>query len=500
MNLPDLKYELKQMLDTIFSICSSCDLSEIVDQCLIWQSELDNPLKIAIVGITSAGKSTLLNALTKRFIVPTGAETLTYNVNVLRHISRSPYNGECIIVHMKDGTDEYMPISELTKLVDGRDPKTSSLRQRIYWVEAFIDYDYLQEIDLIDTPGLLSIQEDDSKNTIRLFNDEERRPDVFIYLMQQKVTKNDVEAVKSFRDLLGSKSTISGLNTIAALTHCDYYSKDDFYIDFHKEAEAIIENNRKQFVDFRSCFSKAFTLAAIYAQSAYAMSADDFCVIQKLKDKFYDELLDNLYTKSDFVDDESIFGDIINGHNNRLEFINRIDMAVIKYSIWWLDKNSNATLENLREELISKSGVKNLDEYVFSKFKRLAIFFKALKLVTNLRKSIEKSIVKQFDSKRLESLERILIICRNFEVKLLSHFSFLSVLVDYYNGASYFNIKEWGIALQTIEECLSETPNKSLLSENRNYLLGRKNYYSILSDIEAIESCEKLITQINLTL
>lgn len=133
------------------------------------------------------------------------------------------------------------------------------------------------------------------------------------------------------------------------------------------------------------------------------------------------------------------------------------------------------------------------------KFKRLAIFFKALKLVTNLRKSIEKSIVKQFDSKRIESLERILIVCRNFEVKLLSHFSFLSVLVDYFNGASYFNEKEWDIALQTIEECLSETPNKSLLSENENYLLGRKNYYSILCDIEAIESCEKLITQIKLT-
>ncbi len=180
MNLHDLKHELKQMLDTIFSICTSCDLPEIVDQCMIWQSELDNPLKIAIVGITSAGKSTLLNALTKRSIVPTGAETLTYNVNILRHISRSPDNKEGLIVHMKDGTDEYMPTSELTKLVDGRDSKTSSLRQRIHWVEAYIDYDYLQEIDLIDTPGLLSIQEDDSQNTIRLFNDEERRPDVFI--------------------------------------------------------------------------------------------------------------------------------------------------------------------------------------------------------------------------------------------------------------------------------------------------------------------------------
>lgn len=500
MNLRTLTYELKQMLNSIFSISSSCALPEIIERCLLWQSELESPLKIAIVGITSAGKSTLLNALTKRNIVPTGAETLTYNVNVLRHISRSPNREECLIVHMKDGHDKQMPISELSKLVDGRDLSTNFLRQQIHWVEAFIDFDYLREIDLIDTPGLLSLKEDDSKNTLNLFDDEERRPDVFIYLIQRKIQEKDIEAVKSFQTVLGSKSKISGLNTVAAITHCDYLCKGDYSIDFHAKAQSLIENNREHYVSFRSCFSKAFTLAAIYAQTAYCLDEHDFNVISALKSKLYDEILDDLYTKKDFIENDEIFGEFINSQNARFEFVNRVDMSVIKYSIWYLKSNPDATLDNLRQRLIAISGVPELDEYVFTNFKRLAIYFKALKLVTNLRKYVEKTLMRYHDASHISAVENILIICRNFEVKLLSNFSFLSVLIDYYNGDSYFSKNEWDIALETIEECLSDTPNERGLKEKKEFFIKKKKYYSILSDIEAIESCDKLITQINLTI
>lgn len=500
MNLQTLTYELKQMLNSLLNICNAYMLPEIMERCLLWQSELESPLKIAIVGIISAGKSTLLNALIKRNIVPTGAETLTYNVNVLRHISRSPNGKECLIVHMKDGKNKQMPISELPKLVDGRDSSTNFLRQQIHWVEAFIDFDYLREIDLIDTPGLLSLKEDDSKNTINFFDDKDRRPDVFIYLMQRKIQEEDIKAVKSFQTLLGSKSKISGLNTVAAITHCDYLCKGDYSIDFHAEALSLIENNREHFVDFRSCFSKIFTLAAIYAQTAYCLDEHDFNVISSLKDKLYDEILDNLYTKKDFIENDEIFSEFINSKNARFEFVNRIDMSVIKYSIWYLKNNPNATLDKLQQRLIAISGVPKLDEYVFTNFKRLAIYFKALKLVTNLRKYVEKTLMIYHDSAHNSSLENILIICRNFEVKLLSNFSFLSVLIDYYNGDSYFSKNEWDIALEIIEECLSDTPNERVLKEKKEFFIQRKKYYSMLSDMEAIESCDKLITQINLTI
>lgn len=500
MNLNTLTSELKQMLDSIFSICSSCALPDIIEHCILWQSELDSPLKIAIVGITSAGKSTLLNTLIKRNIVPTGAETLTYNVNVLRHVSKSPNGAECLIVHMKHGEDKQMPISELSRLVDGRIAETELLRKQIYWVEAFVDYDYLKEIDLIDTPGLLSLKEDDSKNTISLFDDEERRPDVFIYLMQRTVQEKDIEAVKSFQSALGSKSKISGLNTVAAITHCDYFCKGDYSIDFHAKAKSLIEDNKEHYVSFRSCFSKTFTLAAIYAQAAYCIGKEDFAIIKALKDRVYDEIIDNIYTKNNFIENDEVFGEFISKRDERREFVNRIDMSVIKYCMWWLKNNPETALNDLRSRLIEMSGVPELDEYVFTNFKRLAIYFKSLRLVTNLRKYVEKSLASYIDSTRISSIEKILILCRNFEVRLLSHFSFLSVLIDYYNGDTYFSKDEWEIALEAIDECLSDLPNEAGLNEKKSFFIGRKRYYSMLSDIEAIEACDKLINQIQLTI
>lgn len=500
MNLNTLTSELKQVLDSILSICNSCALPEIIEYCLLWQSELESPLKIAIVGITSSGKSTLLNALTKRNIVPTGAETLTYNVNVLRHVSKSPVGEECLIVHMKNGDDKQMSISELSKLVDGRMTETEFLRRQIDWVEAFVDYDYLREVDLIDTPGLLSLKDYDSKNTISLFDDEERRPDVFIYLMQRTVHAKDVDAVRSFQSTLGSTSKINGLNTVAAITHCDYFCKGDYTIDFHAKAKSLIEDNRERYVGFRSCFSKTFTLAAIYAQAAYSIEKEDFAIILSLKESLYDEIIDDIYTKNDFIENDEIFGKLINRKSDRHEFVSRMDMSAIKYSVWWLRNNPEATFEDLRHRLIEISGVPKLDEYIFTDFKRLAIFFKSMKLVTNLRKYVERCLASYHDPSRISSFEKILILCRNLEVRLLSHFSFLSVLIDYYNGDTYFSKDEWEIALDTIDECLSDSPDEARLNEKKAFFLRRKRYYSMLSDIEAIEACEKLINQIQLTI
>lgn len=157
-------------------------------------------------------------------------------------------------------------------------------------------------------------------------------------------------------------------------------------------------------------------------------------------------------------------------------------------------------VEELREHLISYSGVRDMDKYVFSNFKRLAIYFKALKLVSNIRKSIEVRNSKFCDKAETDSLHEISLICRNFEVELQKSFSFLSVLVDYYNEATYFSKEEWNNMLDIIELCLEGTPDLINLKRYKDYLQSRLKFYSLISNIQAVESCNKLLTQINLTL
>lgn len=502
MRLKDLNIELKQMLDNISGICFTYSLSTILESCIIGKKELGAPLKIAIVGITSVGKSTLLNALIKRIIVPTGAETLTYNVNVLSHVSRSPNGAECVLTHLKGGEIKEMPISSLTTLVDGRDNLNSEIRDNIIWVEAFVDYDYLKDIDLIDTPGLLSTKGKDSNNTIELFKDDIRKPDVFIYLMQRAVQESDISAVSDFQSALsnGSSSKVSGLNTIGALTHCDYLCHGDYSQDFHELGQRLLENNRKTYSQFRMCFSKTFTLAAIYAQAAYAMTKNDFGIIKQLCDTLYEPIIDDLYSKSDFIDDQTTFGSYIMLKADRADFVNRIDFSALKYSIWWVNQHPDADFEALKIQLISYSGVEEMNRYIFSKFRRLAVYFKAVKLVSSIRKSIESSRIQFADEDKLKARQQVLVICRNFEAKLHLSFSFLSVLVDYYNNAIYFTSEEWEKALSVIEECLSESPDQETLMASKSFWKDNLKYYTMIYDVEAQESCIKLINQIDITL
>lgn len=498
MLLNELSHELAVILDKISSIASSCGLYQIENKCEIGRKELDEPLKVAIVGITSSGKSTLLNALIRRQLVPTGAETVSYNVNILRHKSKSPSKEELVIAHLRDNKGcVSLPITVLKHLVDGRDNTYKELRESILWVEAFVDFDYLRDIDLIDTPGLLSTKEEDSANTIELFKDDMRRPDVIIYL-QRAIMSKDIDAANSFQHAMSNSNTslINGLNTIAALTHCDYLCKNDYSLNFHDLGSAIIENNRDKYADFRLCFSKTFTIAAIYAQSAYNLTDDDFSIIKAISDsEFLDEFI-NLYSKNEFVRDQEHFESFIKSQEEREHFLLRVDIEVVKYSAWWLRRNKNTNIKALKEHLVIYSGVQEMDRYIFSNFKRLAIFFKTMKLISGIRKSTEAlSISYAFDSQK-EGINAVSILCKDFEVRLHRSFSYLSVLMDYYSKKTYFTEEEWNEAVRTIELCLSNSNSQSLLISHLQYWDNKRKTYSLLADVVAEGSCIKLINQV----
>lgn len=508
MTIGSLSIKLEELLRTIVALSNSYGLPEIIDRCIVGSSELKLPLKIALTGITSAGKSTLLNAFVKRNIAPTGAAALTYNVNVFRHISLSPTKEELIIAHLTDGKILRLPIDSLVDLVDGRLKDGKDLRNKISWIEAFIDSYILKDIDLIDTPGLGSTKGKDSKNTFDLFNDELRRPDVVVYMIQKEITHDDVEAAKCFQKSLNDKTSakITGLNTVLALTHCDYRRQDDIFddndidysVDFHKKGEQLIETNRKKSADFRSCFSKSFTIAALYAQSGYALTSSDFSVLKRLQSQFGSRIVYGEFSKKQIIEDNELFDSILEGKNNRLRFIERIDMEIVKYGVWWIGEYPEATFEDFKNQLITLSGVEQMESYIFTTFTRLAIFFKAVKIHSGIMRDINTLSNKYQSMPRKEGLRQIAILSRDFEVNLRRSFSFLSVLMDYYQGKKYFQPDEWEIALKTIDFCLSCDRNIEFMQSMKSYWKNRIAYYRLISDNEATESCLLILEQIKI--
>src|SRR5262249_25137889 len=117
------------------------------------------PMRVAIVGRISSGKSTLTNALLGCRLVATGIEELTYNVNWLRYADESS-----LLVHFKDGSPEQpFTLRDLERLTRRREDH-QVLLANIDFIEVFFANDQLRIYDLIDTPGLDSYFSADSQN------------------------------------------------------------------------------------------------------------------------------------------------------------------------------------------------------------------------------------------------------------------------------------------------------------------------------------------------
>ena len=508
MRIDNISKELEVLLGNVLSLSNTYCIPSIIDKCLIGKDELDKPLKIAITGIISAGKSTLLNALVKRNIAPTGAVATTYNDNIFHHVSLSPTNDEVLIAHLKDGNYLQLPIDALGDLVDGRLKDGFDLRDKIKWVDAYIDSDVLKDIELIDTPGLLSTKGKDSQNTINFFKDELRQPDVIIYIAQKAPTSEDIEAIKMFQRAVnkGANAKISGLNTVFAFTHCDNLRQGDVFddldysVDFHQKGLRLIEDNRKKYPDFRGHFSKSFTIAALYAQAAYSLTPSDFLILRELQKQFGAKVYYGEFSKKQIIEDDGLFDSICRGKDERARFIERIDMEVVKYGVWWIGENKESRFEEFKEHLIRLSGVVQMESYIFTTFKRLAVFFKALKIYSGIMHDVDSLLNIYQPMLKIEGLRQIAVLCRDFEVNIRRSFSYLSVLMDYYKGKSYFVDKEWEMALKTIDSCLSGDRDIECLQSFKSYWDDRIAYYRLISDNEAAESCIQLIEQIKICL
>ncbi|MFJ8434650.1 dynamin family protein [Kitasatospora sp. NPDC094019] len=196
------------------------------------------PMRVALVGRVSAGKSTLVNALLGAHRVETGTEELTFNVSRLTHGPE-----RLITVHYKDGrpADRHHPdeLRALTARVhDDGDPAELARLDRLRAIDHLVVTDpspYLRSFDLVDTPGLDSAFGADSANTLRYLGrspDEVRTAsighagsaDALVLVFARGLARGEEELIADFRGSgLGSAGSGSALTTVGALTKVELY-------------------------------------------------------------------------------------------------------------------------------------------------------------------------------------------------------------------------------------------------------------------------------------
>lgn len=236
-----LKNEVTGFLKHSIRLCENCEgTTELKEELQEMQKRLSQPLRVAVVGIMKAGKSTFLNALTGTNILYTGTEETTYTVCWFRYGDRPR-----LTVHFRqEGEEELVNEFEGETLEAQLDGLSSALRfwsiresreenERLDDVSyLIIDYpsEVLKTMEFIDTPGLNSVYGTDAKNTLQFLSIHEEdgtyatvreagEADAIIYAFSRAPSETDKDVLDIFH--AGKGEGASPINSIGILTKVD---------------------------------------------------------------------------------------------------------------------------------------------------------------------------------------------------------------------------------------------------------------------------------------
>ncbi len=475
----------------------------------IWlaRKKLDEHLKLAIVGLTKAGKSTLLNAMLGITELPTGDAIVTRHVSVLLHVDKSPTKTEIAVVHLSDSTQKQISVSQYRELVDNRKVDVLGIRDKIVWFDVYLNNPTLKDMSIIDTPGDDSWLKVDSENTKELFRDKDRKPNIVIYVVRKEFGIRDVESASDYlQKINGGHHHVSGMNVIAVYGCCDEFVASgingcDWTTDYRNVANRIIESNRSKSAAFRMCFSKCIPVAAQFAMASISITQEDFAILQNISRSNCSEYFYRDISAIEYSEMETMYPDMYKFFKTaavKSDLVRRLGLETMKYIVWWCKNHPDQEISSLQQDLQIYSNVPTLCSYVLDEhFKKLSIFYKATGILPELRKLVESRYKEAIDSDLKAQLRRILEICMKSEKKIYSQYGFLSVLRDFHDGLDYFDSLDWDYAMQTIAFCISDNQNETAKQEFQSQWKEKMDFYRLIGNHYAIEASEKLLSTLS---
>lgn len=223
----------------------------------------DSLFSIVLVGEFSAGKSTFLNALMRKYILPSFSGETTATVNFLRYIDKAPLPGLCGRVYRLDGSTEDitdLSVSTLERVVSTRgNINGETVATTVDRVELYLDSDFLHEgVMLVDSPGLNGTADHHREITEQQIKSS--YASIFVFNAEHPGTNTDFEYLR----YLKSQSN----NIFFVLNKIDCIKESE-----GNTAESIIQGLYKTYHDR---FPEEETLPKIWPiSSGYALGARD---------------------------------------------------------------------------------------------------------------------------------------------------------------------------------------------------------------------------------
>jgi hypothetical protein len=250
---------------------------------------LKKPLKVAVVGLAKAGKSTIMNALLRRDLVATDDSICTSKVTCFRYSDQ-----EKVRYHSLDGTVREAPLSDLHLAT--RRGGDERLQRNLRFVEVVMPNPALRFFDLIDTPGGESHYISDSAET-RAFL-EQHGYEAIVYVFRQGLHQKSAELISDFRGTALNRS--NPLNSIGVLSCLDRYWRQTAEAHPLDAAMTVVRRLRGDSV-IQELFFRIFPVSGLLALAAHTLDESMLSSLEVLASLPEERLASLLGNASRFV-------------------------------------------------------------------------------------------------------------------------------------------------------------------------------------------------------
>jgi len=358
------------------------------------------PMEVAVTGQFSSGKSTFLNALLTKDILPTGITPVTSKVNFINYGQEYKLK-----VTYKSGAQEYHAIENIAKFTDQRFSV-----EEIKYLTIYAPMEILKDISFVDTPGLNSLSEDDTATTRKVLRDVEGI--IWLTLMDNAGKISEAKILEHYFKNFKNKSL------------CVLNQKDKFT---DKQIETTMAYVEDKFSDF---FAKVIPISAKQAlesranQKSVLISDATLNVVKKFKDSISEDL-----DMADFFEEEfREFKDEVNIIKNR---DNRDDFKKMKES------NISAVLDFI-EDVIRPAAIESKAYTIKKELNSICdILIKEYETIVGVYDSLE-SILKNQEEIMLNAFNKI---HENNLKNLLTLFNSLETILEEIAREILANIK-----------------------------------------------------------
>jgi hypothetical protein len=317
------------------------------------RARLAGPLRVAIAGRVKAGKSTMLNALVGERLAPTDAGECTRLVSWYQKGDR--YDVSALLRNGQSRTLAFdRREGSLDVRLDGL-AEDDVARLEVRWPTSALD-----RVTLIDTPGLASVNDENSRRTRDFLEAEGDRPsdaDAVIYLMRH-LHRSDVDFLDAFMDR--SVAAASPVNAVAVLSRSDEIGAGR--LDAMASATRIADRYASD-DKVRGLCAHVVPMAGLLAETGLTLREEEVAALRQLATTPADELERMLLSADQFTDLHASGLTV----EQRRELLGRLGMFGVRLSLQELAAG-HTTAAALGPVLVQHSGLARLRTLIAEHF------------------------------------------------------------------------------------------------------------------------------------